>query len=140
MAQKTIIAKAEPRELTVFFDGLCRICAHEISWYQRLDRANRIQWLDISASSFNAEAYGFSQSDLMREIHGLAANGVVLKGVDTFIAIWSLLPNSAWAARIASNAPINFLLRIGYQIFVRIRPYLPRKQNEVCENDRCQRR
>ena len=132
--------KASPapaRDLTVFFDGLCVLCSAEIEHYRRRDRDGRLALVDIAAPGFDAVALGLEPADVQRELHGRLADGTWLRGVDTFVAIWERLPGWSVAARAAKLRPVRALLELGYRGFVRVRPYLPRRDGVACDGDRC---
>jgi len=124
-------------KLIVYYDGLCRICHREIMHYLRLSGSERIDWQDISEASFDAAGVGLDPVAVTKNFHARTCDGRLLVGVEAFIAIWELLPRYGWLARLAARRPVNYLLKIGYRLFVRIRPYLPRKKAS-CDDNRCQ--
>ena len=77
----------------VFYDGGCPLCSREIRHYANLDRAGRIEWIDITRERELLEALHISFPQAMRRLHVLDRNGVVLDGVRAFMAIWFELPN-----------------------------------------------
>ena len=124
--------------LSVYFDGHCRVCAHEISIYRRRDRESRVRWVDIMDPHFSAEAEGLDPSRVHRELHARRADGGLAVGVDAFIEIWKVIPGFSALASLAGKAWSRPLLDLGYQAFTRVRPYLPRKAGGVsCEDGTC---
>ncbi len=71
-------------EITLLYDGLCPICQKEVAWLKRLNTAEKIAFQDIHALNFNAAQYGLSHQQLMAEIHGLMADGQIIKGMPVF--------------------------------------------------------
>lgn len=68
--------------LTIFCDGACPMCALEVDMLRRRDLGHRLRWVDISAPSFDAAAHGFARRDLDAVIHGVRADGSVVRGLD----------------------------------------------------------
>lgn len=126
-----------PAELTVYFDGLCVVCAAEIGHYRRRDRAGRIDFVDIAAPGFDAAALGLDPAEVVRVLHAREADGRWLTGVDTFLAIWQRLPGLGGVARVAARPWARPVLEAGYRAFVRIRPFLPRRGGPECVDGRC---
>ena len=118
--------------VTVYFDGLCVVCAKEIQHYQQQKGAEKIRFVDITKNSFNAAAEGLDPSEVHRVMHVRRADGSLALKVDAFIEIWQQLPRYCWLARWASRPALRRVLDLGYQAFVVARPYLPRKKNP-CE-------
>ncbi|MFC1681052.1 thiol-disulfide oxidoreductase DCC family protein [Pseudomonadota bacterium] len=76
----------------VFFDGGCPLCSKEIRHYARLDREDRMEWIDISKDRDLLAAFGITYEQAMRRLHVLDRNGVLVDGARAFLAIWSELP------------------------------------------------
>ncbi len=121
--------------LTVYFDGLCKVCSHEIEIYRKRDRAARVRWVDIMALGFSPEAEGLDPVLIHQEMHARRSDGVLAVGVEAFVEIWKVIPGFAPLARLASQAWMKPVLQLGYRAFTRIRPYLPRKQ--ACDDGTC---
>lgn len=116
-------------ELKVFFDGDCRVCAHEISIYRRAKSADKIHFVDIMQPDFKAEEEGLDPKKVHEIFHVKNSSGEVFQGVAGFREIWRRLPEWQWAYRISKPKAIQALMNLGYQIFLRIRPFLPRKKS-----------
>ena len=130
------IASPPKPELTVFYDGLCRVCSGEIDVYRRQVGADQIEFVDISERGFSAENEGLDPMLVKKYFHAKTRNGEIIKGVDAFVEIWRLLPKFRLLSKIAPKPGISQLLRLGYQVFVVLRPWLPRKKAD-CEGDLC---
>ncbi|MEE4379832.1 MAG: DUF393 domain-containing protein [Candidatus Competibacteraceae bacterium] len=76
----------------MFYDGGCPLCSREVAHYQRLDKAGRIEWIDISQDMTVLEAFGISFTTAMARLHVLYRDGRLLSGAYAFAAIWSELP------------------------------------------------
>jgi predicted DCC family thiol-disulfide oxidoreductase YuxK len=124
--------------LTVYYDGLCKVCDHEIQFYRRRDREAQVRWVDIMDPHFSAEAEGLDPGRVHVEMHARLRDGTLAVGVQAFVEIWKVVPGFAPLARVASQSWAVPVLRAGYRAFTRIRPYLPRKAGGVeCVDGRC---
>jgi predicted DCC family thiol-disulfide oxidoreductase YuxK len=124
--------------LTLFFDGLCPLCAREIAHYRKHIPAGTAHYLDITAADFDARAHGLDPGRVHREMH-VKVGEEVRTGVDAFIAIWEATTRYRWAARLARLPGIHFVLTLGYAVFARMRPLLPRLPRPLCESGTCLR-
>jgi predicted DCC family thiol-disulfide oxidoreductase YuxK len=59
-------------------------------------------------------------------------------GVDAFIEIWKVLPGYGWLARTVSIPPVHALAGLGYAVFAKIRPLLPRKTRSCEDSPYCE--
>jgi predicted DCC family thiol-disulfide oxidoreductase YuxK len=120
------------KALKVFFDGLCPLCSREINHYKAQAGAGSIDFIDISETIFCAEAEGLDPRRVHRRFH--VRNGpVVLDGVDAFREIWKLLPRYGWLVKLTGFRLVRLLFVAGYELFVLLRPLLPRK-SRGCES------
>lgn len=127
-------------ELEVFYDGLCRVCAAEIDVYRKREISGRILWTDISAPEFDPQKIGLDRESVQRELHSRKSDGRLLTGVETFLAIWEIVPGFTWMKKLVDNPVMRPLANLGYQGFVRLRPYLPRKAQADCTDGVCDAR
>ena len=124
--------------LNVFYDGSCIVCAAEIEHYLRKDHGGRLVATDISAPDFDPAPYQIPLADFMYQLHTIDQDGQVFTGVDSFRAIWQAFPSSTvygTMGRIIRLPVVNQLARIGYRLFARLRPYLPKRHH--CESGTC---
>ncbi|MHC4976520.1 MAG: thiol-disulfide oxidoreductase DCC family protein [Planctomycetota bacterium] len=71
--------------LTLFYDSQCPLCAREIAMLRRKDaRKGRLSFIDIAASDFDPTPYNRSLDDMMRQMHAITNEGVMLTGVEVF--------------------------------------------------------
>ena len=113
--------------LTVFYDGSCPVCSREMAHYRELDRACRLRFIDISAPSFDGEAWGLGEADLMKVLHAQDASGRIYRGVDAFRALWLGLPSLFYRrlSRLLGLPGLHLLTIVGYRLFSRLRHLLP---------------
>jgi predicted DCC family thiol-disulfide oxidoreductase YuxK len=126
-------------KLSIFYDGGCKVCAWEVGKYLALDTRSSLAVIDINAPGFRAEDYGLDRNSVRKYFHVLTPDNRVIAGVDAFIEIWSALdrPGSRRAASLARLAPFHLALELGYSVFVRVRPYLPRNP-VACDDGSCE--
>lgn len=116
---------------TIYFDGLCRVCAFEIEQYRRARGAGELRFVDISGADFDADREGVDPHRVHQVMHVKDAYGRLHLGVDAFLQIWRSLPGYRWLARVGSWKMNRAALEVGYASFSRIRPWLPRKSCEA---------
>ena len=124
--------------LKVFYDGSCIVCAAEIELYLRKDRGDRLVAIDISSPDFEPAPYRISLAEFMHQLYAIDQDGQVFKGIDSFWAIWQAFPTSTIygiMGRVIQLPLVNRLARIGYWLFARVRPYLPKRHQ--CESGTC---
>jgi predicted DCC family thiol-disulfide oxidoreductase YuxK len=117
-----------PAEVAVYFDGSCPMCSKEISYYQGLDKASRVQWIDVSGENPSCPI-GFDQRTLMERFHVKdLAKDQIHHGAAGFTRLWCALPQP-WhiLGKICSFAPITWALELGYILTLKVRPLLARR-------------
>ena len=124
--------------VTVYYDGLCPLCSREIAHYRNKAPAGRVHFLDITEPGFDAAAHGLESTAIHRRMHVKVGDDVRV-GLDAFIALWAALPGYGFASRLAQLPGLYALLSVGYGGFAVIRPWLPRRKREACEDGRCAR-
>lgn len=115
--------------LTIFYDGSCRICEREMRVYRRSNPSRRLVFVNISHDDFVPEEYGKSMDDFAARLHVRDAQGNFSTGVDAFLVIWNAYPPGSFyplLSRIVAFPPLLILARMGYALFARYRPRLPR--------------
>ena len=74
---------------TILIDGQCALCRREAAFMQRLDRGRGLlRIVDIAAPDFEAGAFGVTIDALMGQIHGVAPDGTMLRGMEVFRRAW----------------------------------------------------
>lgn len=119
-------------KLSVFFDGLCPLCSREIDHYRTQAGSDRLEFVDITEASFDAEREGLDPRRVHKVMHTRDDRGNLYTGIGAFVAIWDVLPKYKWLAKLARNGAVRPLMDVGYNVFAAIRPYLPRRTRE-CE-------
>ena len=121
------------QKVTVYYDGLCRLCSSEINHYISAKGADKIVFKDITSQQFNAKAEQVDEFLVHKIMHVKSASGELKTRVDAFIEIWETLPNYRWAAKVIRTPGIKSLAEVGYDVFAFVRPYLPRKKALNCD-------
>ena len=129
---------ASTGQLTVYFDGLCKVCAYEIDFYRKRQGSASVRWVDIMDPQFSPQAEGLDPQLVHQEMHARRPDGGLAVGVDAFVEIWKVIPGFGVLAQLASQTWMKPVLRAGYHAFTKLRPYLPRKAGGVaCNDDYC---
>lgn len=88
--------------LTLLYDGDCAVCTLEMDHLRERCRDGRLVFVDIAAPGFDAARHGATQAELEAEIHGVAADGRVLRGLAALRAAYAaaglgaVLAPTAW--------------------------------------------
>lgn len=119
--------------LTVFYDGACGVCSKEMKHYRKV-ADQRVHFVDIAATDFNAGLYGRSNDDFQRELHVCDVDGNFYTGVEAFRKLWEALPLPFYPLlSLTVGLPgVNLAARTGYSVFARFRHLLPSNKNNVC--------
>jgi predicted DCC family thiol-disulfide oxidoreductase YuxK len=122
----------------IYFDGLCLACSAEINHYRKLPGAENFSFIDITSPDFKAAEHGLDPHLAHKVMHVRDTKGILHQGVDAFRAIWNELPRYHFLYRLSENKVMRALLNIGYEGFVKIRPYLPRKKSDCSSSPYCE--
>lgn len=122
------------RKITVYFDGLCKLCSKEINHYKKQKGSHQIHFIDICSGHFDAKKEGLDPYLVHKIMHVRRADGTMATRVDAFIEIWKYLPRYYFLAQWSQNSILKKIMEFGYSGFTVVRPYLPRYSN----NSECQ--
>lgn len=110
---------ATPRT-TVWFDGDCPLCVREIALMRRLDRACRIEFVDLSLG----DGCPLDRSALLARFHAQEPGGAMMSGAAAFAAMWRAIPALRPLAMLAQAPGMLWLMERAYRGFLRLRPAL----------------
>jgi predicted DCC family thiol-disulfide oxidoreductase YuxK len=120
-------------DVEVFYDGDCPLCLREIRMLQRLDRRQRIGFVDIAAPGFDAAAVGVSWQALMDRIHGRLPDGTLIEGVEVFRRLYAAVGFAPLVA-LTRLPGVTQLLDLAYHTFAKHRLRLTgRCTSDVCD-------
>ena len=120
-------------QLHVYYDGLCKVCSFEINHYKKQLGSEHINFVDITQPTFNAGLEGLDPFLVHKYLHAKKPNGEIVSGVETFRLIWQQLPKHKWAYNLSEKIIVRTALNFSYQVFVKLRPYLPRNK-DLCKD------
>ncbi|HEV3236866.1 MAG TPA: DUF393 domain-containing protein [Gemmataceae bacterium] len=123
--------------LTLYYDGLCPLCSREIAFYRKRVVDNAVVFEDITEPGFDAASRGLDPASIHQVLHVKTAQGDIRTGLEAFIAIWRVIPGFTWLARLAGLPLVHGLMTLGYAVFARFRPWLPRRARNDCAEGRC---
>jgi len=72
----------------VFYDDACPLCSKEISHYRKLEAKHPIKWVPIHNDEKTLAEFGFNKQDLLKVIHVVRGDGVIVTGASAFATIW----------------------------------------------------
>jgi predicted DCC family thiol-disulfide oxidoreductase YuxK len=117
------------KQLTVYYDEMCVLCAKEIHHYQKQSGSEKINFIDITAPDFDPQKEGVDPFAVHKIMHAKKSDGTLVTKIEAFIAIWQLLPKYNWLYKVSQNFLVRKLMDSGYVAFAVARPYLPKKKN-----------
>ena len=128
--------------IIVLFDDDCPFCHAEIGWIKRWDKNNRLRLVDISASDFSADAWGFSYNELSSALHVRLPQKGWIKGMPAIRELYRAV-NHGWIFAITGWPLLSPLSDRLYAYFARHRLRLSKilgyqHKARVC-NDRCKK-
>ena len=107
--------------VTVYYDGICKMCSKEINYYKKIAPPKCLKWVDIARNGNALENYNVSQQEALLYLHVKDASGKLHIGVDAFKVIWSHLPNWRWLSILLNFSPIHFVAQKLYILFAKNR-------------------
>ncbi|MGE0614334.1 MAG: thiol-disulfide oxidoreductase DCC family protein [Bacteriovoracia bacterium] len=126
-------ASASAKHL-IFLDTDCMLCSAEARFIRKHDLKSAVGFIDIAAPDFSPEKWGVDPEHVRLYMHMRTPEGKIVIGVPAFIRIWSLVPGLRGVARLLSLPVMFQLAQIGYFVFARVRPWLPKRKSGInCE-------
>lgn len=107
--------------LTVYFDGSCPVCTREMGWYRHMRGAEEIHWIDAACCDPATLGEDLSREAALARLHVRLPSGQLCSGARAFATLWSALPATRWAGRVASRPGIVHVLELGYRGFLKLR-------------------
>jgi len=128
------MARVEPDAMktTMYYDGGCPVCMRGVRHWRRLDRARRIEWVDLMEHPDALEAEGVSFAAAMDVLHVRHRDGHLMVGVPAFAALWSELPGYRYLSLLLSPPWIMAMADGFYRVTHRNR-YTRRCRDGACD-------
>ena len=109
------------KKIKVFYDGNCKVCDQEISYYKKNDINKKFEWVNIHNSKSKINRLNLQKKELMDVLHVETESGKILKGVDAFLEIWGNFKYFRFLAFFVKIKPIKRLTEIIYKIWAKKR-------------------
>jgi len=77
---------------TMLYDGACPLCQREVAHYEKIDKQNYVNWVDISQMPDQLLKYGVDYDTAMARLHVIDKHGRMQSGAQAFLTIWNTLP------------------------------------------------
>ncbi len=119
--------------VTMFYDGGCPLCSREVAHYRRLDKTNRVLWVDFNATPRVLDSVGISYQEAMARLHVRDEAGGIQTGAWAFAAVWEQLPYYRWLARVVRTLHLLPAIEGAYTRFARWRLRRRDCASGVCE-------
>ena len=124
--------------LTLLYDAACPVCSLEMDHLRERNAHGRLAFVDIAAPGFDAAAYGSTLAALDAEIHGVWADGSVVKGLETLRAAYAAV-GLGWVLRPTGFGPLRPVFDIAYRLFARYRRPISRAAAPLIDTVRARR-
>lgn len=124
--------------LTLFYDAACPVCALEMDHLRARNAQGKLRFVDISAPGFDPSGYGCTASAMDAEIHGLCADGRMLRGIEVLRLAYAGA-GLGWMLRPTGWAPLKPLFNAGYRLFARHRRRISRTAAPLIDGIRLMR-
>lgn len=105
----------------VYFDGLCGLCAREIAYFRKRQKAQKIIWHDIAREPEVLSGTGLSQADALLFMRVRDEAGTLHSGVNAFITLWGVFPVWSRLARVLRWPGVHQVAEGIYWLFAQIR-------------------
>lgn len=106
--------------LLVWYDGSCPLCRREIALMRRLDRAGRIDFIDLTQPGSTCPV---DRAAMLARFHA-QEEGALLSGAAAFAAMWRAIPLLWPLGQLARIPVIERGLEWAYLRFLAVRPRL----------------
>jgi predicted DCC family thiol-disulfide oxidoreductase YuxK len=82
-----------PWQIKLLYDGDCPLCLREVNFLRAKDRGRGlVAFVDIADPSYQASDHGGVEfAEAMSRIHGVLADGTVIKNVEVFRQVYQVL-------------------------------------------------
>ncbi|MGK7294212.1 MAG: thiol-disulfide oxidoreductase DCC family protein [Candidatus Wenzhouxiangella sp. M2_3B_020] len=109
-------------QVTVWYDGGCPLCVREIALMDRLDRHDRIEFVDIDREDASCP---LDRELMLARMHAREGDELV-DGAAAFAAMWRQIPVLRPLGLAARNRAVLWALERAYRGFLVVRPAVQR--------------
>lgn len=109
--------------VTVWYDGGCPLCVREIALMDRLDKRDRIEFVDIERED---AVCPLERDVLLARLHAREGDGELVDGAAAFAAMWRQIPVMRPLGLAAKNRAVLWMLERAYRGFLVVRPAVQR--------------
>jgi predicted DCC family thiol-disulfide oxidoreductase YuxK len=106
--------------LTLIYDAHCPVCALEMDHLRSRNGAGRLLFVDMSQPGFDAAPYGATWAQMDAEIHGLQADGTLVRGLAVLRLAYAAV-GLGWVLRPTGLGPLRPVSDLAYRLFARYR-------------------
>lgn len=107
-------------QLTIFYDGGCPLCVHEMRQLKRRNDSGQIQFEDIHQAGFNQRYPQVDREAANKILHAQTADGTFIYGLDVTHQAWKLA-GRGWLTAPLRWPVIRFFADSFYLFFARHR-------------------
>ena len=108
-------------KLTFLFDGGCPLCLRETNFLKKRDISKQIAFIDISSEDYDQSFYkNISYSEAMSNLHGIMANGEIIRGLDVLAYSYELV-GLGWIYYPLKIKFLSPILRLVYRYWAKYR-------------------
>ena len=128
-------------KIKLLYDGKCPLCVREVNFLQKRDKGRGlVAFVDIADDDYNPQLHGGIDFEMaMGRIHGILADGTVIKNVEVFRRVYETL-GMGWVYAITKLPIISAIANFIYGIWADWRLALTGRPNlETIIRERQQR-
>lgn len=111
-------------ELTVVFDGWCRVCARTIAMLERLDRHDRLKMVPCQSIE-GVERFGLTRAQCDASVCVIDAAGEAIDGGAAAMLILATALEQQWLKTLGNLPVLRHLIDTGYRFVSKHRRRLP---------------
>lgn len=114
------------RPFTLLYDSECPFCRAEVRWLLRRSeaRGGSLRAIDIADPDFDAAVLGLGRDDVVRELHGIRADGTLTRAMESvrasyaaaglgWMMAWTAWPGLRWIADAAYRVFAKYRVPVG---------------------------
>ncbi|MBC8080933.1 MAG: DUF393 domain-containing protein [Gorillibacterium sp.] len=114
--------------LTLLYDAHCNLCLHTVSTLKRLEIKADLQMIPLQEAELSVLPKGYSQEELLSELHVIDSAGTVYRGAEAVFRILRTVKGLGWllflhrlpGMKRAANWGYRLIARRRYQLFGRV--------------------